>query len=118
MSVLDVLPIDSTINLVTLAAMHNECLTDFYRGWMIEIVRQDIGFQSVCYSPSRQRLDDDVMYSREFLALNAGRALVDLHLACQQFSGVLRELYESEKLEFEEWRSLTQSIVEAVGVTR
>ncbi len=98
--------------------MRNDCLTDFYRGWMIEIVHQGNGFQSVCYSPSRQRVDDDVMYSQDFLALSAGRALVDLYLACQQFSGVLRELYESGKLDFEEWRSLTQSIVEAVGVSR
>jgi hypothetical protein len=98
--------------------MHTDDLTDFYRGWMIEIVQQNNGFQSVCHSPARQRLDDDVMYSREFLALNAGRALVDLHLACQQFSGVLRELYELEKLDFEEWRSLTESIVDAVGVCR
>lgn len=98
--------------------MNSACLTDFYRGWMIEVVPQGIGYTSVCYSPSRQRIDDDVVYSRDFLALNAGKALVDLYLACQQFSGVLRELYESEKLEYEEWRSLSQSITDTIGVSR
>lgn len=85
---------------------------------MIEVVTQGVGYTSVCYSSLRQRIDDDVVYSRDFLALNAGKTLVDLHLACQQFSGVLRELYESEKLEYEEWRSLNQSITDAVGVSR
>ncbi|WP_448597830.1 hypothetical protein [Thermoleptolyngbya sp.] len=98
--------------------MNSACLTDFYRGWMIEVVPQGIGYTSVCYSPSRQRIDDDVLYSRDFLALNAGKALVDLYLACQQFSSVLRELYESDKLEYEEWRSLSQSITDTIGVSR
>lgn len=90
--------------------MNNSCLADFYHGWIIEVSQQDEGFRSVCYSPSRQRLSDYVTYASDFQALSASKRLINQHFVRHALSSLLRELYEADSLDFDEWRSLNQSL--------
>jgi hypothetical protein len=92
--------------------MKNPRLADFHHGWIIEVVHHESGFQSTCYSPSRKRIQDISTYTCEQEAFNAAKKLISRHTACYSLATTLRELFELNKLEFEEWCSLNQSLRE------
>lgn len=91
--------------------MSNPCLADFYHGWIIEIMYDSGGYKNMCYSPCRQRLSDFQSYPDDFQALAAAKQLINQQLVRYVLQGFLREMYESGRLEFEEWRSLNQSLM-------
>lgn len=95
--------------------MQNPCLADFYHGWLIEVNLAESGFQSVCYSPARERLSDYVIYSTDFQAIAAAKKIINKYIARHVLANFIRELYELEKLSFEEWRSLNQSLLSAIA---
>jgi hypothetical protein len=88
--------------------MNNPHLIDFYHGWLIEVMSEADGFQSVCYSPARGQLHDRTLYATAFEALGIARQRVSRYLACYTLSNQLRELYEVDKLGLEDWQSLSQ----------
>jgi hypothetical protein len=90
--------------------MQDLYLSDFYRGWSIEVTKQEQGFVITCYSPARQRLSDGSAYPHDFQALRAAKQVINHHLGCLSIANVIRELYELDKLSFQEWRSLQHSI--------
>lgn len=77
---------------------------------MIEVTQDDEGYKTMCYSPSRQRLSDYKHYPTDFTALSAAKWLIGEHFARHLLNGFLRDMYELGKLEFDEWRSLNQSL--------
>ncbi len=91
-------------------------MTDFYRGWMIEIRTVGTQFQFVCHSPSGEKLGDEQLYPTELSALRAGFFSVDQFLACAAIRTWLRDLFEADRLEFAEWKQLSQSLNQAAGV--
>ncbi|MGG6294811.1 hypothetical protein ACQ4M4_10325 [Leptolyngbya sp. AN02str] len=90
--------------------MHEPCFREFYRGWMIEIELEADAYRGVGYSPARLCLSTERLYTNELLAISTLKGLIDRHIACRQVSLLLRDLYESEKIAFDEWRSLTHSL--------
>jgi hypothetical protein len=85
-------------------------LTEFHRGWMIEITQTEGRFQTICYSPNGSRLHDRRCYSSCTAAWQAAIELIDqcfVRIALKRF---LREQYEIEQLSFEEWQQLHQSL--------
>ncbi|MDX2214421.1 MAG: hypothetical protein SFY66_14110 [Oculatellaceae cyanobacterium bins.114] len=95
--------------------MQNSYLADFYHGWLIEVMQTENGFQSICYSPARERLSDYSTYSNDFQALAAAKKIINKYVARHVLTSFIRELYELEKLDFEEWRSLNQSLINAIA---
>lgn len=91
--------------------MKDPYLTDFYQDWMIEVEQEEDGFRMTCYSPSRQQLSDRTLHSHDFKALQAARKLIDQHLVCYSLAALLRAWYEANLLNFDEWRSLNQSLL-------
>ncbi|UBF26100.1 hypothetical protein K9N68_31985 [Kovacikia minuta CCNUW1] len=91
--------------------MLNNSLTDFHRGWMIEIISGEKGFQSTCRSPVGEQLNNGEHYPHHFIAWRIGMELIDQFYACYALKTFLRDAYEAEHLDFEEWRSLNQSLV-------
>lgn len=89
---------------------------DFYRGWIVEIEPQTEGVRTICYSPSRQRLTDYIVYPTVFPAIAAAKRLIDKQFACHALKGFLRELYEARELPFEDWRQLNSSLSRSVKV--
>jgi hypothetical protein len=90
--------------------MPDRDLQEFYRGWMIEVEADTAGYRGVGYSPSRFCLNTGQSYATEMQAVSLLKGLIDRHIACCQVSLLLRDLYESEKIAFDEWRSLTHSL--------
>ncbi|MBE9178317.1 hypothetical protein IQ268_06915 [Oculatella sp. LEGE 06141] len=90
-------------------------LSDFYRGWSIEVVKQENGFSSTCYSPSRERISNSTVYLYDFHAINAAKQAINEHLTCKLLASFVRELYEVDRISFQEWRSLHQSIFETLS---
>jgi hypothetical protein len=90
--------------------MLNSSLTDFYCGWMIEIVSIEEGFQSICRSPVGEQLKDCEIYPNLTQAWQSGIAIIDQTIACCALRSFLRESYEAGRLEFGEWQLLNQSL--------
>lgn len=95
--------------------MQNPYLADFYHGWLIEITQIESGFQNVCYSPTRERLSDYFIYSSDFHAIVAARKTINKYMTRHVLSSFMRELYELDKLSFDEWRLLNQSLFSAIA---
>ena len=98
--------------------MGGSYLTDFYHGWLIEVLpigvsQNEPSFEVVCYSPCREKVCNDQIYLSAFEAMKAAKQVINWHVACQLLRDVLRQFYEADRLEFEEWRSLHQSLTEA-----
>lgn len=85
----------------------NVYLTDFYQDWLIEVVQIEGGFSSICYSPYWEQIKDDDIYPSLLEAMRAAKQEIDRHVACHSLIHLLRELYEAQRLEFEEWQSLS-----------
>jgi len=92
--------------------MQGEQLSDFYRGWVIEVVADAGGFRSICYSSSRKRLHCKQVYTQQHEAMRAGRSLINHYSACSQLGQLLRELYQNDQISLGEWRSLNCSLFE------
>jgi hypothetical protein len=90
--------------------MLNSSLTDFYRGWMIEIVSIEEGFQSICRSPVGEKLRDYGIYPHLNQAWRSGIVMIDQTIARCALKNFLRESYEAGRLEFGEWQLLSQSL--------
>lgn len=94
--------------------MNHSELLDFYHGWMIEIKHEQDGFRVKGCSPSRQKFSDRKTYDCSFQALKAGRQVIDCYLTYQLLADFCREMYEAESISFEEWRSLSHSLIETL----
>ncbi|MBE9098696.1 hypothetical protein [Vacuolonema iberomarrocanum] len=92
--------------------MQSEQSSDFYHGWVIEVVADKDGYHSICYSSSRKRLHCKQAYAHQSEAMRAGRALINYYSACSQLGQFLCELYQSDRISLEEWRSLNCSLFE------
>lgn len=95
--------------------MENSYLIDFYHGWLIEIRQFEGGFQHLCYSPTRERLSDSSTYDSDFQAIAAARKIINKYITRHVLASFTRELYELDKLSFDEWRSLNQSLFSAIA---
>lgn len=85
-------------------------LTEFHRGWMIEVIRNDAGFRSICYSPVGERLSS-CNYDRTCSAAwLAALDLVDRCFACDALSEVMRECFEAHRITFDELYEFNQSL--------
>ncbi|MGI0487611.1 hypothetical protein ACN4EK_19385 [Pantanalinema rosaneae CENA516] len=85
-------------------------LTEFHRGWMIEITQTEERFTTTCYSPNGSRLHQSAGYGSCMAAWRAAIELIDeccVRLALKRF---LRELYDTDRLTFDEWQQLHQSL--------
>jgi hypothetical protein len=89
--------------------MKDSCLTDFYHGWLIEIAPLEQGFRATCYSPCRKRFVIQEQGSN-FDALYVAKQAINHQVACGSIAVMLRELYESAHLSFEEWTALQHSL--------
>lgn len=89
-------------------------LTDFYRGWSIEITMVHDQFQATCYSPQRERLSDRLLYTHQFQAWQVAHQLIDEFLAGQSLKQFLRDTYEAGQISFEAWQRLKQSVDESL----
>lgn len=92
-------------------------LTDFYQGWMIEITKTEAGYRCICYNSNRQRLSDPTLHPRDLYALAAAKRLIDDVIARCTLANFLREIYELNKLEFEEWQSLQRSLAKTLSAS-
>jgi hypothetical protein len=98
--------------------MDSGYLIDFYHGWLIEVLplgvsKNEFGFEVICYSPCREKVGNDQVYRSAFEAMKAAKQVINWHVACQLLRDILRQFYEADRLEFEEWRSLHQSLAAA-----
>lgn len=87
---------------------------DFYQGWLIEIVPVEQGFKSVCCSPQRHQVIDDSFYACDLEAMSAAKRSINHYYACHTITQLLRELYEAQQLNFEEWRMLQESVTQTI----
>lgn len=94
--------------------MNGSHLVDFYQGWLIEVVHIEGRFSSICYSPCREKLSSHSTHPSDFGALNAAKRIIDQYSACYSLTLALRDLYETDRIGFEEWRSLQQSLTDAM----
>ncbi|MBL1176093.1 hypothetical protein [Pantanalinema sp. GBBB05] len=85
-------------------------LTEFHRGWMIEITHIEGRFQTICYSPNGSRLYDRTGYLSSTVAWQVAMELIDQYFVRIALKRFLREQYEIERLTFEEWQQLHQSL--------
>jgi hypothetical protein len=92
--------------------MKNIYLADFYQGWLIEVVETEEGFKSSCYSPCWEKFVSKTICSSEFEAVCLARMHINYCGACYALIGFLRELYESDRLTFDQWKLLQQSVNE------
>jgi hypothetical protein len=98
-------------------SMKNVYSADFYQGWLIEIIQVEEGFQSVCYSPCWEKFSSLLICNSDLEAISVARKHINQYGACYSLAVVLRELYETEQLSFEEWRSLQQSLQQSLAKT-
>lgn len=89
-------------------------LIDFYQSWVIELVKEEDGYRSVCYSASRKRLHIRQVYEEQFQAIRAAKQMISRYEACSQLSQLVRDWYEQHQLSLEEWRSLNASLFDWV----
>lgn len=68
------------------------------------------GFRLSCRSPLGEKLADPTVYQNHQLAMTKAMQLIDQFFACQALRQVLREIYEAEKISFEEWQQLGRSL--------
>jgi hypothetical protein len=87
----------------------NSDLVDFHHGWLIEILPSEQGFQAICYSPCRQQLILERQPS-DFDALYAAKQAINYQLARSSLSRIVRQLYETGRLQGNEWQKLQQSL--------
>lgn len=85
-------------------------LTEFHRGWMIEITQTEGRFQSICYSPNGSRLHDRTSYFSCLTAWQSAIELIDHCFVRMALKRFLREQYELDRLTFAEWQQLHQSL--------
>ena len=85
-------------------------LTEFHRGWMIEVIRDDAGFRSICYSPVGERLSSCNYERTCSTAWLAALDLVDRCFACEALSEVMQECFESHQITRDELCELNQSL--------
>jgi hypothetical protein len=90
--------------------MKNIYLRDFYQGWLIEVIQNEEGFTSNCYSPCWEKLMSQIACSSEFEAIDAAKRRIRYCEACYALIGFLRELYENNCLTFDEWNLLQKSV--------
>lgn len=90
--------------------MKDNYLVDFYLGWSIEVAQVEGKFSSVCYSSGREKFINPNIYDSDVAAICAAKQMIDQYGACNVLTQLLRELYETHKLGFEDWRSLHQSL--------
>ena len=98
--------------------MDNGYLIDFHHGWLIEVLpiglsQNEPGFEAVCYSPCREKVRNNQVHASAFEAMKVAKQAINWHGACQQLREVLRQLYEADRMGFDEWRSLHQSLTDA-----
>jgi hypothetical protein len=92
--------------------MLNNKLVDFYRGWMLEIVKTGEGLQSFYHSPDGERLSDGKTYFHPFQAKQSAIELIDQFFACYALSEYLREAYELSLLSLDEWQQMNEPLVQ------
>lgn len=85
---------------------------DFYQGWLIEVIQVEEGFKCICYSPCWEKFNSSLVCASDFEAIGIARRQINQHAACYSITLVLRELYEADRLSFEEWQLLQQSLAE------
>lgn len=85
-------------------------MTEFYQGWMIELIRVRENFQAVCHSPMGEKFTDSAIYENQFAALQGAFRLIDQFYGCHALRVVLREFFEARVLDLSEWQSLSQSL--------
>lgn len=90
--------------------MRNVYSADFYQGWLIEIIQIEEGFRCICYSPCWEKFSSPLICASDFAAIAIAKQHIDQYYACYAINLVLRQLYETDRLSFEEWRSLQQSL--------
>lgn len=89
-------------------------LIDFYQSWVIELIPDEEGYRSVCYSASRKRLHSHQTYREPFQAIRAAKQLISQYEACSQLSLLVRDWYEEDQVSLDEWRSLNASLFDRV----
>lgn len=97
--------------------MRNVYSADFYQGWLIEIIQVEEGFRCICYSPCWEKFSSPLVCDSDFEAISIARKYINQHSACYSITLVLRELYETDRLSFEEWRSLQQSLAQTIKIS-
>jgi len=85
-------------------------ITDFHRGWLIEVQRLADGFQALCISSSGMEFSDRILYAQPLQAQQKAIQLINHFFASSALKQILRELFEAEKLNFEEWQTLSASL--------
>lgn len=85
-------------------------MTEFYQGWMIELIQTEEQFRFVCCSPLGESLSNAIFYPQATLALQAALVLIDHFLACASLRSALRDCFERGRIEFEVWQPLAQSL--------
>lgn len=97
--------------------MKSAHLVDFYQGWLIEVMSIEGGFKSICRSPDRDEFGMPLVYPSDFAAMSAAKQKISQINTYHGVARVLRELYESNHLKFEEWQMLRQSLTQMVRAT-
>jgi len=90
--------------------MPETILTDFHCGWIIEIFAVEDGFETVSRSPIGHQILQSGHHPQAFAAWQAAIQQIDRFSACAALKGFLREWYELEQLEFEDWQTLSHSL--------
>lgn len=90
---------------------------DFYQGWLIEIIQSEEGFSCTCYSPCWEKFDSPLVCASDFEATHIARQQINQYVTYYSIILVLREFYEANRLSFEEWRSLKQSLTETIKIS-
>ncbi|MDX2228320.1 MAG: hypothetical protein NW220_01690 [Leptolyngbyaceae cyanobacterium bins.349] len=93
---------------VHLQPIQGVTMTEFYQGWMIQLVVAEAQFQFICSSPTGEELTNTTVYPNQLNAFRAAFTLIDRLLACYALRLVLREIFEANTLSFEEWEKLNQ----------
>ena len=82
--------------------------TEFYQGWLVELLHSEAGYQFSCYSPTRLKMVSDSCYASHLNALQGAMQYIDQVLTCQGLRKVLREMMEAQKLSLEEFQGLAK----------
>lgn len=85
-------------------------ITDFHGGWLIEVHQVEGQFQALCRSANRAELGDRKFYLQPLQAHQAAIRLIDDFFARFATKQALRELFEADKLSFDEWQALANSL--------
>jgi len=85
-------------------------MTEFYQGWMVELLFVERCFQFTCHSPHGKQVRGSTLYPSRLEALQAAFMLINQFSGCYALRSLLREWYETEVLEFAEYQSLCQSL--------